>query len=353
MKVKKLDNIYKKLKIIGNDNENSLILNLLKVPKKDSKINTPTTNGTTTKNVSHQVDLLFLPYDENNKYLLVCVDVATHTVDAFPLKTKNAETVKDALEKIYKGKYLKRPKYLEVDDGSEFKGAFKSFYEKNDVKMVVKLPGRSRQQSVVEYMNGLISSIIQRYQIAQELHSGVPFVKWVHLIKPIIQELNKNFQKETKETIEEAGRCEGPSCALLNIGEPVRVILDKPQDFTTKKRLNGSFRIGDIRWNPEIKTIKNVQLEPNQPAMYEIKGLPKVRYTKNQLQKVNSNEVLPPVHKDTLFKFEKIIDKRKFKNKIQYLIKWKNYPSSENSWESRTELIKDGLEDEIKKFDKK
>jgi hypothetical protein len=37
---------------------------------------------------------------------------------------------------------------------------------------------------------------------------------------------------------------------------------------------------------------------------------------------------------------------------IEYLIKWKGFDSSENTWEKKTDLLEDGLGDDIKKYEK-
>ena len=39
-----------------------------------------------------------------------------------------------------------------------------------------------------------------------------------------------------------------------------------------------------------------------------------------------------------MFIVEKLVDKRKNKNKIEYLVKWEGYPTSKNTWEPRTSL---------------
>ena len=39
---------------------------------------------------------------------------------------------------------------------------------------------------------------------------------------------------------------------------------------------------------------------------------------------------------------DKIIDKRKVKNKVEYLVTWKGFDSEDSTWEPRTQLIEDG-----------
>jgi Reverse transcriptase (RNA-dependent DNA polymerase)/RNase H-like domain found in reverse transcriptase/Integrase zinc binding domain/Chromo (CHRromatin Organisation MOdifier) domain/Aspartyl protease len=59
---------------------------------------------------------------------------------------------------------------------------------------------------------------------------------------------------------------------------------------------------------------------------------------------------LPPLYiKDDhkYFEIEKILDSRRIGNRVQYLIKWKGYPDSDNSWEPLTNIPARGL---IKEF---
>jgi hypothetical protein len=98
----------------------------------------------TALNGVQQMDLLLLPPDRGYKYALVVVDLATRLVGARPLKNKRADTVLKALKEIYGATDLKPPQRMEVDDGSEFKGAVRAYLDKHDTAVRVGLPGRHR-----------------------------------------------------------------------------------------------------------------------------------------------------------------------------------------------------------------
>ncbi|EGG23142.1 hypothetical protein DFA_05272 [Cavenderia fasciculata] len=77
-----------------------------------------------------QADLLFLPDDNGFKYALVVVDLASRLTE--PFQNKTAKEVRDEFIKIYKRGVLKQPNIIQMDPGTEFKGATKQYFEQND-----------------------------------------------------------------------------------------------------------------------------------------------------------------------------------------------------------------------------
>jgi len=70
----------------------------------------------------------------------------------------------------------------------------------------------------------------------------------------------------------------------------------------------------------------------HQYVIQNFRGLKdKKRYYPSELQHVNKN---------TTYRIDKIVRKRKLNNKTEYLVKWTGYPSTENSWISAIDLIK-------------
>ncbi|KKZ66976.1 hypothetical protein EMCG_07334, partial [[Emmonsia] crescens] len=55
------------------------------------------------------------------------------------------------------------------------------------------------------------------------------------------------------------------------------------------------------------------------------------------------------IEEETEYLVEEILDKRIHYNKVQYLVKWEGYPSSENSWEPLWHL--DNAEEEIEGYE--
>jgi len=87
-------------------------------------------------------------------------------------------------------------------------------------------------------------------------------------------------------------QCKGKSCELLSVGTRVRIPFDEPREaYGTNRKLAGRFRATDLRFDPRIRTIAKVMLNPGQPPMYVVSPIregrriidPLVAYTRNEL----------------------------------------------------------------------
>lgn len=261
-----------------------LIRDLLKKPIKETKFETPHIRGIVGGNVQ-QSDILFITNDKGFKYILVVVDVGTRLTDAVPLKTKTAQSVKSALEKIYSRGILEFPSFFECDDGSEFHGVTKKYLVDGGSGVRYGKAGRSRQQGLVEKRNQQIGNEIMFRQLVRELKTKKVNSQWLKDLPDIIKNLNRKFGRdETKEPEVDYPRITKRNKDLLFEGDEVRVILDKPQNLFGKK-LIGNFRSADIRWSPKTYEIDRIILRPDQPPMYLVN---KIAYTRGQLQLVKA-----------------------------------------------------------------
>jgi hypothetical protein len=162
------------------------------------------------------------------------------------------------------------------------------------------------------------------------------------LIK-VLNKVTTEKNKKKKPLKDEGPVCKGDSCILLERGDKVRVQLDVPREFVGMKRLHGKFRATDVRFDPKERVIKKVLLNPNQPALYILEGPDEVGFTKNQLQLISEKEKYPPASvvrgKPSTYVVEKILKKKKIKNKWYYQIKWMSY--DETTWEPAVNIRAD------------
>ena len=321
---------------------------LYKKPKKDHGQEIPHMQDIKPKAIL-QADLLYLPEDGGYKYALVVVDISTGYTDAEPLKTREAATVLAAFKKITNREPLKGcPTYLlQCDNGVEFKGVFAKYIQSLGVGIRYGKVGRSRQQSYVEQRNKVIGQALFHTMIAQELLTEEECKNWTKRLKVVIKALNA-YIKERKPVVVPAKSTPyiPKGTILLSVGQPVRIMLDKPED-TFGKKLHGTFRSSDIRFERKISHISNIIIDDNEPVLYQVDGNQSPAYTYNQLQPVDVDKLEAPVGKlvvegtPSTYIVQAIKGKRKEKNKIEYLVEWKGYPLK-NDWtfEQRTELMK-------------
>ena len=331
--------------------DNELLHNLY---KKVSRIKDYPTSNQVTEGTTHQADLLFLPNDDGYKYALVVTDVGSRKLDAEPIKDKSNKTVLDAFKTIYKRKILDLPDImLQVDPGTKFQGSVKKFFNDNNVIVRVGKAGHHQSQANVEAKNQMIAKALFLRMTAQELKTGEVSTEWVEFLPTVIKLLNERLQKNNKkvDVSNKPIKTNKANKELLTEGTKVRVFLDEPRNVHDNTKLHGKFRTSDIRWEVQPTVIKQIILRPDTPPMYITEKYPHTTYLREQLQVVPENEKAPPDSMLKKFVVEKILKKRKNKNRIEYLVKWKGYSSDQNTWEPRTKLIKD-VPDLIKEFDK-
>ena len=113
-----------------------------------------------------------------------------------------------------------------------------------------------------------------------------------------------DLKKESKPDIKHPYKIDEPiytkeSCEIIPLGTEVRATLDYPIDTATGKRVHGTHRSGDIRWNPKVRTVKEVILRPNLPPGYLLDGnigkihTDAIYRTYQQLQVIEPNEKKP------------------------------------------------------------
>ena len=215
--------------------KNELLNKLYKRPVRDKGHDVPHFQNTT-PNAIHQADLIMMPNDEGYRYILVVVDVATRKTDAEALKSRDSKSVLDAFKKIYARKTLSVPLGLEVDAGTEFEGNVAHWFREKKIPIRVAQPGRSRQQAIVERRNQFIVQGLNKRMSAQELLTGKTSREWVDDLPVLIRVLNKNRPHIVQN---DDNHFEGKP--LLELGTKVRVMLDKPVDPITGKKLHGKF----------------------------------------------------------------------------------------------------------------
>ena len=331
---------YNKDNITKGKRKNTTTNQLTKIPKKDYGDNMPTAQ-VFHKNVYYQADLLYMPVDNDVKYVLVCVDMFDGSMDAEPLKNRAPSDIVDAFDKIFKRKYLKYPTFITFDQGAEFKTLVKTYFVKHGTNVNYALAGRHRQLANVERTNQKITDKIFSFLNEKDGVQGHENKKWLHLLPSVVKILNDEKKIPMTKEIHDLPLITKDNGDMLEIGQPVRLQLEKPKNYVTDASLQGGFRTGDKRWTNDTYKITDLLLKPGFPPMYLTDSNDNVARTKNQLSVVKNNEIEQNAkyaggdeNLDRVIK--EILDFRRItrggKSFQEYKIKWVGY--NEPEWVS-------------------
>jgi hypothetical protein len=297
---------------------------------------------------NYQADTLMLPTTkEGYRYLLVMVDLWSNYFDIEPVKNKEAETMKKAMESIFKRKILKEPKSSIITDaGTEFKSSFTKYLYENSIMHKVTLPDRHKQLGNVERVNRDLGKIFMTYLTDKSNQLGYDYNEWTDLVDTVRTELNdiKTHFPDLDPTTRVP-----PSISLkqpkYKLGDMVYRRLEIPRDRFGNKYHNSTFRGGDSRFEiNEPRKIVNVLAYKNS-WRYLINGFPNVSY--------DEAELMPAKEKDEKYIVHQIIGKKIIKGKVHYLVWWKKYNKSESTWEPKTNLLEDGADEYIQEYEDK
>ena len=240
-------------------------------------------------NDTHQIDLLYLPYDKigkkKYKYALTIVDLATRYKDAEPLTERSTNAVAIALSKIY-NRRLTFPRLIQCDDGAEFKGKVNQLFLKHHVLVKRGIPGNHRSQAIVESFNKQLAERLFSYQYDREMITDRTNTEWVRRLPKVINVMNNEVSKVTGlkpvDAIKEK---------TLTRTENKKV---KPDTSIFNKKVRYLYAPGEVEggdrkratdpiWSTRIYEVESI-LETNPPVYYLRKPGPQRAFVKEELQ---------------------------------------------------------------------
>jgi hypothetical protein len=291
---------------------------------------------------NYMADILMLPTTSKGyRYILSVVDIYNKYFDIEKLKTKTAKETLDALLKIFKRKYLKSTNLvsMKTDNGGEFKKEFKAWMQNEDIAHLNSLPDRHSQLAPVENLNRQLGRLFMTYLTHKTMKLGKDYNEWDDIIDIVRTELNlmKAHPKDKDPFTEPMKPPNVTSHPKYKVDDIVYRPLEKPTGVYGVK-----FRQGDLRYDLIPRRIKKIFLYTNN-WRYILNGFENVSYAENELKTATETE--------EKFEVENLRDKRRNKNKVEYLVKWKRPPVKQATWEPKENLIEDGLEDMINDFE--
>lgn len=249
----------------------------------------------TKPNDTHQIDLLYLPYDtirrKRFKYALTVIDIASRYKDAEPLTDKSASSVAVALQEIYRRGPLKYPRLIHSDDGKEFKGVFNQLLLKHRVTIRRGIPGNHRSQALVENMNKQLSERLFSYQYHREITSSTRNTEWVRRLPSVIRAMNEEEHNGLKpvKAIKQKEITVSPTTTknykLLPLDLTVRYLYAPGEAEGDSRK-----RATDPIWSISTYQIKKI-MKTNPPVYYLSEPAPQRAFVKEELQIIPTDTV--------------------------------------------------------------
>ena len=264
------------------------------------------------------------------RYILTCIDVFSKFAWARPLKDKKGPTVRDALEEIFEEG--RQPTQLQSDKGKEFlnKNVGKLLKDRNIHFFTTQNP--DTKAAIVERFNRTLKGRLFRY------FTGANNSEYRRILQPVVDSYNRSYHRSIKRAPASVNkdnesavwktlygkwafrrrRKDKKKTSLLQPGDLVRISVEKLP-----------FRKGYLpQWSEELFVVTK-RIDKRKEPTYVLKDFNDEEiegtFYGREIQKVTKD-------KDSLFKVERVVRKRKRGGNVEYFVKWLGWPDKFNSW---------------------
>lgn len=267
------------------------------------------------------VDLISLhKYNQGYKYLLTCIDILSKYAWAVPLKSKKGPEIVKAFQTIFNER---KCRILQSDKGSEFKNRiFQKFLKENDVRFFT--THNETKASVVERFNRTLKTKMWRYFTHKRTY------RYVDVLDQLLHSYNHTYHSSIKRAPTDVNLSNESDVWFTLYGD-LENVKQKPCVFSvgdtvriSKRKL--TFEKGyETNWSEELFIV--TECVPRDPPVYRVKDLMdeaiQGTFYAQELQKVDPKDQ---------FTIEKILKKRNRNGQVEYLVKYKGYPTKFNQW---------------------
>ena len=275
-------------------------------------------------------------FNDNNKFLLTCIDVFSKYAWVVPIKKKGAQEVLAAFKTIFADGRI--PKRLQTDEGNEFMNrTLRAYLEKHKIKIYIL--NSEMKAAVVERFNRTLKEKMWRYFTFKQSY------RYLDVLQDLVLSYNNSYHRTIKTSPTQVNKSNEDQIWQTIYGRGKQVPLEKPTKF--------KFKIGDVvriskakaifekgytaNWTREL--FKIYECLPRQPPVYKLID---THPTKPEIiQGVFYEENLQKVSKtDEIYYVDRVIKERVLRGKKEVYIKWLGYPDKYNSWEPVTNVVK-------------
>ena len=301
------------------------------------------TKGTRSLNSNLPFNVMAMDLSSMGDFIfLVLIDVFTRKAFVEIVRNKNAETVRDGINKIIRRLPMK-PKTILSDNGGEFKnGVLRRYMEKQEIRQIFSIASNPQSNSVVERFNGSFKRWLRKLGMLEDV-----------IDQQSVNKIVNNYNNSNHETIgmspNQALKEGSHDIVARNLFNNRSFNLQRNKDDLKKgdkiRRTLAKDKIQkfSINWSMELYEIiaVNRPKQESKPIAYRIKNTltnepVKGFYGRSLLQKIEDvqNEDLVTVK----FKVDKIL--RRFKKGRDYFlqVKWVGYNVSESTIEPENNI---------------
>ena len=265
--------------------------------------------------------------NNNYKHILTVIDFFSKNSWCYPLKNKNSNEIINSFKDIFK-KSKRKPKMIQSDEGSEFTNELvQNFFNDNNIKWYHTY-NRDIKCSICERFNRtILNKIYKNFTLNNN-------TIWIKDLNKLVKEYNNSYHRTIKMKPVDASKKSNENIVRKNFNFE---ITNKKQKFKIGDKvrislLKNIFEKGyTSNWSEQIYVIDDIKT--SNVHYYYLKDLNGEKldgtFYQEELLKTNMKE-------NDLYIIEKII--KKVGNK--YLVKWKGYDDSFNSYVNKNDMVK-------------
>ena len=263
-------------------------------------------------------------------FLLVLIDIFTKFLWVFPLKNKRATTLKETLSRWIRNLDVK-PKILMTDRGSEFvNNQVKTLLQNNNI--ILQEAYGTLKACIAERVNKTLQILIYKYLTEKET------LTYIDVLQDLVNSYNKRGHRTLKGI--------SPKNADLPENEDrIQQIFNQKYGEIANRRKTPKYKVGDrvrVKTDPgKISSAARAYAEQFNGEYFRIvrinRTLPIPLYylrSMNDEQYIKGGfyaEELELVRGD-VYKIERIIRRKRRRNRNYILVKWKYFNDNWNEW---------------------
>ena len=265
--------------------------------------------------------------NNNYKYILTVIDFFSKHSWCYPLKNKNYNEIINSFKDIFK-KSKRKPKMIQSDEGSEFTNKqVQKFFNDNNIKWYHTY-NRDIKCSICErYNRTILNKIYKNFTLNNN-------TIWIKDLNKLVKEYNNSYHRTIKMKPVDSSKKSNENIVRKNYN--FEIITDKKKfkigDKVRVSLLKNTFEKGyTSNWSEQIYVIYDIK--SSNVHYYYLKDLNGEKldgtFYQEELLKTNIND-------NDFYVIEKII--KKVGNK--YLVKWRGYDDTFNSYVNENDIVK-------------